>query len=221
MTTTQQNEQPLPSFSEQVANQLGGVRGMVETGIPIIAFVIVNIIWSLRPALITSVAVALAIGAFRLYRRQPIRHAVNGLFGIALGAFIAYRTGEASDFYLPTIWVNLVYGVALLGSVFVGRPLAGWLWSVVADNGGTRWLREGALRRIFSWLTVVWAAVFLGKFAGYLWVRYDSGLTDTEKSTIMGVMKIALGAPPYALLLALTVWAVRRYERGLRDPLPA
>ena len=90
--------QPLPSFSEQVASQLGGVRGMVETGIPIIAFVIVNVIWSLRPALIASVAVGLAIGAFRLYRKQSVRHAVNGLFGIALGAFIAYRTGEATDF---------------------------------------------------------------------------------------------------------------------------
>ena len=101
--SAQQNEQPMPSFSEQVANQLGGVRGMVETGIPIIAFVIVNIIWSLRPALVTSVAVALAIGVFRLYRRQSVRHAVNGLLGIAVGAFIAYRTGEASDFYLPTI----------------------------------------------------------------------------------------------------------------------
>jgi hypothetical protein len=34
-------------------------------------------------------------------------------------------------------------------------------------------------------------------------------------------MKIALGAPPYVLLLALTVWAVRRYERGPDSPVLA
>jgi hypothetical protein len=36
-------------------------------------------------------------------------------------------------------------------------------------------------------------------------------------------MRIALGFPPYALLLALTVWAVRRYLRTQEQapPLPA
>lgn len=217
-------EQPatMPTFSEQVAGQLGGVRGMVETGIPVIVFVLVNIFWSLRPALIGAVALALAIAAFRLRRRQSVRHAVNGLLGVGIGAAIAWRTGEAKDFYLPTIWTNLVYGVALLGSVVASRPLAGWLWSLIADKGGTRWYREDGLRRTFAWLTVVWSAVYLGKFAGYLWVYNDAGLTENERNSILGAMKIALGVPPYALLLVLTVWAVRRYQRGLRGPaLPA
>lgn len=208
-------EPALPTFSEQVAGQLGGVRGMVETGIPIIVFVLANIFWSLRPALIGAIALALAIAAFRLRRKQSVRHAVNGLLGIGIGAAIAWRTGEAKDFYLPTIWTNLVYGVALLGSVLASRPLAGWLWSLIADKGGTRWYREDGLRRTFAWLTVVWAAVYLGKFAGYLWVYYDTGLTENERNSILGAMKIALGAPPYALLLVLTVWAVRRYHRGV------
>ena len=214
MTQTR-DEQPLPSFSEQVAGQLGGVRGMVESGIPVILFVLVNIVWSLQPAVISAVAVALAIAAYRLTRKQSVRHAVNGVFGIALGAFIAWRTGDAKDFYLPTIWTNLAYGVALLGSVVAGRPLAGWLWSLVADKGGTRWYREEGLRRTFAWLTVVWSAVFLAKFGVYLWVYYDNGMTENERNAVLGAMKIALGAPPYALLLALTIWAVRRYQRGL------
>ena len=46
----------------------------------------------------------MAIGASAgCSQRKPVRHAVNGLFGIAIGAFIAWRTGEARDFYLPGI----------------------------------------------------------------------------------------------------------------------
>ena len=36
----------MPTFSEQVADQLGGVRGMVESSIPVLAFVLVNVVWA-------------------------------------------------------------------------------------------------------------------------------------------------------------------------------
>jgi len=216
------DEAPLPTFSEQVAGQLGGWQGMIESSIPVVMFVLVNIIWSLRPALISALAIGLAIGAFRLWRREPVRHAVNGLFGIAVGAVIAWKTGEAKDFYLTGILLTLGYGVALVGSIVAGRPLVGWLWSVVADKGGTRWYHEEGLRRTFGWLTMVWAAVFMVKFVVNVWVYLAAGLTDDQKASILGVMRIALGAPPYAVLLALTIWAVRRHERAIEaSALPA
>jgi hypothetical protein len=215
------DEEPMPTFSEQVAGQLGGWQGMIESSIPVVMFVLVNIIWSLRPALICALAVGLAIGAVRLWRREPVRHAVNGLFGIAVGAVIAWKTGKAMDFYLPGIYLTLGYGVALVGSIAAGRPLVGWLWSVVADKGGTRWFHEEGLRRTFGWLTMVWAAVFIVKFAVNMWVYLATGLTDDQKAGILGVMRIALGAPPYAVLLALTIWAVRRHDREITAALPA
>jgi hypothetical protein len=214
-------EPPMPTFSEQVASQLGGWRGMLESSIPIVTFVVVNIIWSLRPALIAAVSLGVAIGVFRLIRRQSVRHAVNGLLGISIGAALAWRTGEAKDFYLPGILLTLGYCLALIGSVAAGKPLVGWLWSVVADNGGTRWYREEGLRRTFSWLTLVWSGVFMAKLVVNVWVYFAAGLTDDQKASILGVMRIALGAPPYAMLLALTIWAVRRYQRGLTSALPA
>jgi hypothetical protein len=117
--------------------------------------------------------------------------------------------------------MTLGYGIALAGSVLAGRPLVGWLWSVIADRGGTRWYREEGLRRTFAWLTVVWAAVFGAKFVVNVWVWNADTLTEDQKASILGVMRIALGAPPYFLLLALTIWAVRRYQRGLGRVLPA
>ena len=211
----------LPTFSEQIASQLGGVRGMIESSIPVLAFVLVNIVWSLTPALIVAVTMGLVLAGYRLLRKESVRHAVNGLFGIGIGAALAFKTGDAKDFYVPGILLTLGYGLAMIASVIAGRPLVGWLWSLVADNGGNRWHLDGGLRRIFGWLTVVWATVFLAKFVVNVWVYYADGLTDDQKASILGIMRIALGFPPYAILLALTVWAVRRYLRATNQPLPA
>lgn len=214
-------DERLPTFSQQVASQLGGVRGTIEAAIPILVFVVTNVVWSLRPALVAAVVVAVGIGVYRLARRQSIRHAANGLVGIVIGAVIASRSGQAADFYLPGIWYTAGYCAALVGSVVIRRPFVGWLWAVIADNGSPRWYREDGLRRIFTWLTVVWSASYLIKLGGYLWVYYDTGLTDDQQSSILGILRIALGAPLYAVLLALTIWAVRRYQRGLPAVRPA
>jgi Protein of unknown function (DUF3159) len=203
----------MPTFSEQVASQLGGVRGMVESSVPVVAFVAVNIFWGLTPALIASVAIAVAVAGYRLSRQQSVRHAMNGLVGIGIGAIIAFKTGTPQAFYLPGILLSLGYGVAMAGSILFRRPLVGWIWSLVADSGATRWRDDSGLRRIFGWLTALWAATYLTKVVVNFLVYFAAGLSDDQKANILGAMRIALGWPPYALLVALTAWAVRRYLR--------
>jgi len=207
-------EETLPTFSEQVASQLGGIRGMVESSIPVLAFVAVNIVWGLTAALIVAVAIAVGISVYRLARKESIRHAMNGLVGIAIGAIIAWKTGTPQAFYLPGILLSLGYGIAMAGSIVFRRPLVGWLWSLVADQGATRWRDDSGLRRIFGWLTALWAATYLVKVVVNFAVYFANGLSDDQKASILGVMRIVLGAPPYALLVALTAWAARRYLRS-------
>jgi hypothetical protein len=209
--TDVESEEPLPSISEQVAQQLGGVRGLIESSIPVVVFVLANVVggWlhvadKLKVAVVVAVATALLIAVFRLTRKQPIRHAVNGLFGIALGAWLALRSGDERDFYLPGILLAVAYGVVLIASVLVKRPLVGWIWSVVMAGGSSQWRSEPKLVRTFGWLTMVWAAIYLVK-AGIQAVLYTA-----DMATMLGVVRIVLGYPPYLLLLAVTVWAVRR-----------
>jgi hypothetical protein len=204
LAADQGDEDRLPSFSEQVAEQLGGWRGLIESSIPVIIFVLVNMAATLRPAILVSVGVALGLAVWRLAQRRPVRHALNGIFGIALGAAIAWNTGEEKDFYLPGILISLGYAVALLGSVALRQPLVGWLWSVVAAGGRSDWRTNPRLLRAFAWLTVGWAAVYLAK------VAVQSALYAADMATALGVARILLGFPPYALLLAGTIWAVRR-----------
>jgi hypothetical protein len=214
-TGDDEEEIPLPSFSEQMAEQLGGVRGLAESSIPVAVFVVTNIAWALRPALILSVVLGLAIAGWRLSRREPIRHALNGLFGIGLGAVMASWTGQARDFHLPTILYTLGYAVALIGSIVVRRPLVGWLWSITFAGGTEQWRSEPRLLRLFGRLTGLWAAVYVVKATvlGFLW--------QTHQDDALGIARLVLGYPPYALLLLITVYAVRRVMRTLPEPLSA
>jgi hypothetical protein len=213
MTSEQATEQPtgdeiLPSFSEQLADQLGGVRGLVESGLPVVVFVLVNVFWTLRPALVVAVASALAIAIWRLTRRESIRHAINGLFGIAIGAIIAWKTGSAKNFYLPGILLSLGYGLAMLASVALRRPLVGWVWSLLAAKGSTAWRGNPRLVRAFNWLTVLWAITYLIKVVIQA-IIFQHTAANSD-GTALGIARLVLGYPPYLLLLAVTVWVVRR-----------
>ncbi|MFI2650375.1 DUF3159 domain-containing protein [Micromonospora fulviviridis] len=218
--TTGQHTQPelgpederLPSMAEQMADQLGGWRGLVESSIPVVVFVIANVVGDLRPAVIASVAVALLIAGLRLAQRRPVRHAVNGLVGIAIGAAIAWRTGNERDFYLPGILYGIGYGLALLLSAAIKQPLVGWIWSVLVAKGRSEWRDDPRLVRTFTQLTVLWGVVWLAK------VGVQAGLYLAHQDTALGVARLALGYPPYALLLLITVWVVRRVTRETAPP---
>ncbi|MEU7925181.1 DUF3159 domain-containing protein [Micromonospora sp. NPDC049801] len=213
--TPAEDDEALPTIAEQMADQLGGWRGLVESSIPVVVFVVANIIGDLRPAVIASVAVALLIAGLRLAQRRPIRHAVNGLFGVGIGAAIAWRTGDERDFYLPGILYGIGYGIALLISAAVRQPLVGWIWSVLVAKGRSEWRTDPKLVRIFTRLTVLWGVVWLAK------VGVQAGLYLAHQDTALGVARLALGYPPYALLLLITVWTVRRVTREPQPtPLP-
>jgi len=228
-TGKESDEETLPPFTEQMAQQLGGVRGLIESGVPVIVFVVANVILSqvysagatvpmlgdkpaLKLAILASVGVAVGIAVWRLAQGKPVRFAVNGLFGVAIGAVLAWKSGQERAFYLPGILYTLAYGVALLASVALRQPLVGWIYSVVADGGKKEWRGEPKLVRTFAWLTVLWAATYIVK-AGVQWLLY---LADA--SVALGVSRIVLGYPPYLLLLALTVWAVRKVRATLPEP---
>ena len=93
-----------------------------------------------------------------------MRHAINGLFGIGIGALLALaRPVTPKDFYLPGILYTLGYGVAMIGSVVAGRPLVGWIWSLVADKGGDAVARRRRAAAHLRLAHVVWATIFFAK----------------------------------------------------------
>ena len=213
-----EEEEPFPSMSEQIAEQLGGVRGLIESSIPVLAFVVLNVVLgdavldlpkktALYWAIGGSVGSALAIGAYRLSRKEPIRHAVNGIFGIAVGAFLAWRTGEAKDFYLPGILLTLAQVAVFVISVVVRRPIIGYVWGVLANKGKHDWFANKRLFFTFQWLTLVWA--------GSLFIRagVQGWLYLQDQATAIGIVRILISWPIYAATFAFSVWAIRRVTR--------
>ncbi len=209
------DDEPFPSMSEQIAEQLGGVRGLIESSLPVLAFVLLNVLLgdavaglekrtALSWAIAGAVASALGIGAYRLARRQPVRHAVNGLFGIAIGAFLAWRTGNAEDFYLPGILLTFGQAAVLLLSVVVRKPLIGYAWGIMANKGHQDWFGNARLFRTFQWLTVLWVASLCLR-AGIQYFLWAQG-----EANALGIVRILISWPVYAATFAFTAWAIHR-----------
>ena len=212
-------EEPFPSMSEQISEQLGGVRGLIESSIPVLAFVLLNVLLgdsvaglekrtALYWAIGGAVGTAVLIGIYRLIRKEPVRHAVNGIFGIAIGAFLAYRTGEAKDFYLPGILITLAQVGVFVISVVIRRPIIGYVWGVLANKGKHDWFDNPRLFRTFQWLTLVWAASLFVRAGVQGWLYL------ADQATAIGIVRILVSCPIYASTFAFTVWAVRRVTRA-------
>jgi hypothetical protein len=200
------------AFRQDVINQIGGWRGMAESAVPVLVFIVANMLTALQPALWWSVGSALAIAGWRLARKQSPRQALNGLVGIAIAAFLAARTGRAEAFYLPGILLGLVYSVAFAVSALARWPLVGVAWGFLT-GAGTGWRQDRRLLRLFTWLTVLWAVVWatrIGIQAG----MYLGGAS----ATALGVARLILGYPPLVALLAVTIWVVRKQDLTPASP---
>jgi hypothetical protein len=171
-----------------------------------VVFVTANSLAGLQPASWASLGAAVAVGGWRLIRREPLQPAVSGILGVALCAFIAYRTGEARGFFLYGIWYSLVAGLLLMLSVVVRRPLVGVLWSVL--NGSSfSWRTDRRARLGFDVATVVWSVFLLARFG------VQHYLYDVQQTDWLGVARLAMGLPLTAVAALVTIWAIRRAVR--------
>jgi hypothetical protein len=213
----------LPPFTEQLSQQLGGVKGVVEAAVPITLFVVLNPLLpdqmgpmsGLQWAIVISAASALAIAGWRAARRESMRHALNGLFGIALGAFLAWRSTDARNFYLPGIIQGSVYGVLLIVSALVRHPIIGWIYAVVAQGGKKEWRENRPLVDILSRITILWGIVFIVKNAARIWLYY------LDADNALGLVTLFGGWPVTIALTAFTIWAVRRRMKAVEAAAPS
>lgn len=188
-----------------VAEGIGGVRGMVESSVPTLIFVVVNIASGLKPAIWSAIGVAALIAAYRLLKRDTVRHAVTGALGVAFAAMIAAKTGKAEDFFVPGIITNFVYGLAFAVSAIISRPIVGYAWSLVT-GAHENWRERPRLLRAFVVLSWLWAAMFVVRGGVQLWLYL------ADQTLGLGIARIA-GIAPYAGALAVTIWYGRKIVR--------
>lgn len=187
-----------------VWSAMGGWRGILESVLPSLAFVI---LFTIRPEplilpLGVSVGLAAVFTIVRLLQKSPPSAAVGGLVAAAAAAALALWTGRGEDNFVPGLITNAVYGTGMLVSALIGWSLIGLAVGFLMGEG-TAWRRDRRKRRAFLWLGIAWAALFFARLAVQL-PLYLAG-----DVTALGTLKLIMGLPLFAPLIAVT-WLVVR-----------
>lgn len=199
-----------------VAEAIGGWRGVVESALPGLVFVVVYVaVRELQPALIASVAVAALAVLVRLVQRTPVTQAFSGILGIGIGVLWAWRTGEAQDFFAYGLWVNVAWCAGALLSVLVRWPAVGVVVSFVRGEDMSWRLDDRARdkRRRYVWATLLWVGVFGARLA----VQVPLYLQGEDAVGWLGTAKLVMGVPLFAAGLYVT-WLLVRASGAPRGP---
>jgi hypothetical protein len=160
---------------DKVVNALGGKKGLIDSGVPSIVFLVVfNISKEVNTAIMSALALSLILAIFRLIKKDTIQHSVSGVIGVLICAYFANKSGNASDFYIPKLLTNLGYGTVYLIANLVGWPILGVVLGPLLGENFT-WRNNPARKRMYVKASWIWVAMFFSRIA-VQYPIYKSGL---------------------------------------------
>lgn len=191
------------STGHVVWSAMGGWRGVLESVLPSLAFVL---LFTFTRELVLSLGVSVGLAAIfttvRLVQRQPVSAALGGLIATVAAAALALWTGRAEDNFVWGFITNGAYGTAFLVSALIGWPLIGLAVGFLMGEG-THWRADKRKRRVFFWLSIAWAGLFAARLLVQLPLYFAGDVTA------LGTLKLVMGLPLFAPLVAVTWLAVR------------
>ncbi|MFJ3925049.1 DUF3159 domain-containing protein [Streptomyces sp. NPDC090022] len=177
----------------------GGIRGTVETMLPGLLFVMIYTFnKDVRMSAIAAGAVAVLLVIVRLVRKDTVKHAFSGVFGVGVGVAFALFTGSAKGFYLPGMIYGAGLGVAFTVSALVGFPLLGVVLGPVFRENLSWRTRNPGRKKAYVKASLAWGLIFLAKYA-ILFPLYWWG-----DETQLGWLLVALKLPPMVLAVYFT-----------------
>jgi len=193
-------DQP-PSAATLLA-AMGGVRGIVESILPGLLFLVTytvtrNLWWSVA----APVVIAIVFVVIRLVRRQALTTSIAGLVGIVISAAIALLLNKPEANFIPGFFINAGILLITLITLAVRRPLIGVVASLLLSD--PEWRADRAQRRvayIATWLWVGLAVIRLG---------VELPLYFAGDTSALAAARLITGVPLYAVILWLT-WLVMR-----------
>jgi intracellular septation protein A len=188
---------------DKILGALGGTRGLLDSGLPSILFLIAfNISHSLNNSAFIAIALSLILAVARLVRRETLQHALSGVIGVVFCALLARHTGKAADFYLPGLIINVIYGVVYTVANLVGWPVIGVLLGPILGENFT-WRKVPARKSAYLKAGWIWVALFVSRLV----VQYP--LYKTNHLNWLGTARLVMGYPLF-ILVGWSTWLVLR-----------
>ncbi len=193
----------MESDEKKVMNALGGKKGILDSGLPSLVFLIAyNVTHGLKDAAIAAVITSAFLTVIRLAKKDTLQHVLSGFVGVAFCAFLARKTGQAADFYLPGLIINVVYAFAYGILNLVGLPLLGLLLGPILGEN-LAWRKVPARKQAYIRAGWLWVALFVLR----LLVQYP--LYKSGNVNALGTARLVMGYPLF-LLAAWGSWIVIR-----------
>lgn len=183
---------------DKILSALGGKRGLIDSGLPALIFLAVFNLTSrdVNAAIYAAISISIVLTAIRLVRRETIQHAFSGLIGVAICAVFSKRSGNAADFYLPGLYINVGYALLYLFTNLIRWPILGiMLGPILGEN--FLWRKDPA--RLKAYITAGW--LWVGMFLLRVLVQYP--LYKSGSVNALGSARLIMGYP----LFILTAWA--------------
>ena len=117
---------------------LAGRQNALDSLLPPLLFVIVNLVWGLDAAAVTALAAGGLIALLRLIKRQSLLYALGGIGGVIIAVIIAKSLGRAEGYFVPGLVTGGLTVATCVISVLIGRPMVA-LTSRVARGDSHRY----------------------------------------------------------------------------------
>ncbi len=196
----------------KIVNAMGGKKGLLDSGLPALIFLVIfNVTKEVQQAADGALALSLILTIIRLAKRETIQHAISGVIGVAVCAWLSNRSGKAEDFYLPGLWTNAIYGAVYLVSIVARWPIIGVIIGPLVEEN-FRWRKDPERTKVYIKATWLW----VGMFTVRLLVQYPLYISGNVNA--LGTARLIMGYPLF-IATAWATWIVIKNGPKLRDDL--
>ncbi|MEJ2210546.1 MAG: DUF3159 domain-containing protein [Anaerolineae bacterium] len=200
-----------------------GRATLVDSILPPLLFVILNVLLGFDYAMWGSLALAVVLGIVRLVRGQSAFYALGGVAGVVLAMGLTWLLGQEQGYFLPGIASNGLLALLCLLSIVVRRPLVAWT-SYLARRWPLGWYWHPRVRPAYGEVTALWLLFFAARLVLQL-VLYGR-----EAVGLLALLNVLSGWPATIVLLAASylygTWRLRHlggpsveeFEAGAEPP---
>jgi hypothetical protein len=195
---------------DKVINALGGKKGLIDSGLPAVVFLIVfNFDQDLQRAIWAALSLSIILAIWRLIRKDTIQHSISGVIGVLICAYFANRSGNATDFYIPKLLTNLGYGTVYLIANLVGWPILGLVLGPLLGENFT-WRNNPRRKKMYIKASWLWVALFFSRIA----VQYP--IYKSGNVNLLGTVNLAMGYPLF-FAAAYGSWLIIKSEPPIEN----